>query len=141
MAAAVDETHGMTGRGGVELPARRMAALGEGRFVVAGGANPASRGRLRGLATQRVLDVGDGRDGGRRAVDGEEGGGVGEQVDVGVDEAGQERAAAAIDEGGAAPEGEDVGVGAGGDDAPVLDGDGFGAPRGARPGAVGRRRG
>ena len=52
VAAAVDEAHGMIGHGGVEVPARRMASLGQVGLVVAGGADPATGGRLRGPATQ-----------------------------------------------------------------------------------------
>ncbi len=52
-------------------------------------------------------------------------------MDVGVDEAGQERAAPAVDEEGFTLEGEGVGVGGDGGNAPVLDDDGLGARAGS----------
>ena len=73
-----------------------MAALQQGGLVVAARHDPRGRGRVAGAVGYRAANVGNRADGVRAAIDVAQAGGVGHEVEVGVDEAGDEGAPIAV---------------------------------------------
>ena len=113
VAGAVAQPDGMVGDSLVQVPPRGMTSLGQGELVVAGAPDPLSRRGRGGPRPQGVLKGPDGGGGLRPAVYRHQAGRVGHQVDVGVDEPGEEGLSRAVDGARASrPDGGDVGVGA-----------------------------
>ena len=103
MAAAMRQSDGDVSGGGVEVAARGMAAFQQGGLVVAAPYDPRAGGRRAGALGDCAAQVGDCAGGVRAAIYVAQAGGVGHQVHMRIDEAGHERAAAAIDRGRVAP--------------------------------------
>ena len=125
----VHEPHGIVRRDAVQVVAGGMAALGESGVVVAPAAQPLAGRGLAGGRGDALPQVAQGAHGRGGAVEGEQASGYAEEVQMGVVEAGEERASAAV----VAP---GVGAGQPGGVGPVAE-----EEHAACPDAEGRRRG
>ena len=102
VSGAVNKPDGEACRG-VEVSARGMTPLQQGGLVVAARHDPRAGGHVAGAVGYRAANVGDRADGVRSAIDVAQARGVGHEVEVGVDEAGDEGASLAVHDARALP--------------------------------------